>query len=400
MAERRGSAVRDLRRYFDELGRAVEARWSAAGRHHRSLPDIALGALEEIPAPAALNAPTVLECLARDDGMPEQRAPEDRFGEPPTVMYKREGLEVHALTWMDGSTSIHQHGFDGAFRVAQGSSLHVQYGFSCEERLAGGRIALGALPLRSTEILRVGAVRSVVSGPEFIHALFHLQCPSVTVVVRNGWSDRPFPQLEYRHPGIGFDSLEADPALAMRLRGLRALQRIDPSEASRVAHGLIAAEDLWTSFRLLDDWFGHFGNDGRLADLLAAFERRFSDLGVRMREMYEDQHRRSRILMRRTMLHEQRHRLLMALLVNLTDAAAISSSVAALFPGDDPVDVTIRLMEELASPPYRGSSGLTLGQDDVAHLRRLMSGGRTGEAMGALGEHWRPPQLVEALFGG
>ena len=46
-----------------------------------------------------------------------------------------------------------------------------------------------------------------MAGPEFIHSLFHLERPSMTVVVHNGSSGQPFPQYDYRLPGLGFDVL-------------------------------------------------------------------------------------------------------------------------------------------------------------------------------------------------
>ncbi len=52
---------------------------------------------------------------------------------------------IQALTWMEGTTAIHDHAFCGAFMVLEGASLHVTYGFRTAERLAEDRLVVGDL---------------------------------------------------------------------------------------------------------------------------------------------------------------------------------------------------------------------------------------------------------------
>jgi hypothetical protein len=37
------------------------------------------------------------------------------------------GTRIEALFWVDGTTSIHQHSFSGAFQVLAGKSIHSRY---------------------------------------------------------------------------------------------------------------------------------------------------------------------------------------------------------------------------------------------------------------------------------
>ncbi len=245
--------------YFETLGRLVDQRWTAAGRRADQLAELAETALLDVPVPDSLTVKTVLGLLATGTGLPKQRPSGDKFGQPPAVMYKGEDFEIQALTWMEGTTSIHQHGFDGAFRVLCGSSLHVRYTYDTAETLAEGHLLAGELTMIEPEILRVGDVRPVVSGFDFIHALFHLERPSVTIVVRNSWSNLPFPQYDYRLPGIGMDALFPDDRLAIRLRGLHSLHRLDADGAREVALEVVGGQDLWTAFRVCDDWAYSFG---------------------------------------------------------------------------------------------------------------------------------------------
>ena len=381
--------------YFDELARAVDSRWTAAGRGAEQLTDIAAAALEEVPVPETLDALTVLDRLARDDALPKQRKVDDQFGQPPTVLYLSEGLEVQALTWIEGSTSIHQHGFDGAFRVLQGSSLHVEYDFDPSEELADGHLLAGELRMRSSEVLTAGAVRPIPSGPEFIHSLFHLERPSVTIVVRNESSNLPFPQYDYRHPGVGVDIQAKDERLGMRLRSVRSIEAVAPGDGLRVALDLVRTEDLWTAFRVTEFWFRAISDDEGFADLAEALAARDTTMGGVVEEMFREQKRQGRLLRRRGLLEQQRHRLLLAVLVNLPDPGSVAATMAALFPGRAPAEVTIEIVDELASPQYRGLSGMHLAPESLDAVRGALREERFADALALLGDQWHPPSLAD-----
>jgi hypothetical protein len=389
--------VADIDSYFNGLGRAVNDRWGVAGRSHENLPDIATVALAEHPVPDQLDAPAVLAHLATNFDLPTQRPLTDLFGQPPAMFYRRHGLEIQALTWMEGTTSIHQHGFDGAFRVLCGSSLHVQYTFDPAESLADGHLTVGALQMQSSEVLRAGDTRPIVSGPGFIHALFHLERPSVTIVVRNKWSDLPFPQYDYRRPGLGIDALFRDDELAVRLRALHSLHRLDPDDALRVARDMVRTQDLWTAYRVTDHWFYNFGASDRFAALVETLGARHRALAELVGPMYTEEGRSNRLLARRSMLTELRHRMFLALLANLPEPAAVFHVMGQLFPDEDPVTVILALVEELASPQYRGISGLRLGADDLDRLRARLALG-ADDPLRLVAEHWQPPALLDRLL--
>jgi hypothetical protein len=384
--------------YFEQLGTHVDQRWTAVGRLDDLLPDIAADALREIPVPGSLTPESILTLVTSGGHLPRQRSGFDPFGQPPAIMYRGDGLEIQAITWIDGTTSIHQHGFDGAFRVMWGSSLHVPYGFERGETLADGHMIAGSLAMERSEILWTGDVRTIASGFEFIHALFHLERPSVTVVIRNSWSDHPFPQYEYRLPGIGVDSLFADDLLDLRLRGLHSLHRIDGGAARQVALDVVTEQDLWTAFRVCDSWARGFSDMAGLQPLVEELGRRDSTLHDLLEPMYAEELRRARLLARRGMLQESHHRLLLALIVNLPDRSSIHDAVGQAFPGRDPDELILEWVRELASPALRGISGLTLTADELDKFQAPAAGGDGTQLLDAMAGHWKPPSLFEKLF--
>ncbi len=384
--------------YFEQLGQIVDQRWTSAGRRADRLPHVAEVALTELAVPEGLTATAVLGILATGTGLPKQRPSADRFGQPPAVMYKGTDFEIQALTWMEGTTSIHQHGFDGAFRVLCGSSLHVRYSFAKEEGLADEHLLAGRLRMEEPEILRVGDVRPIPSGFDFIHALFHLERPSVTIVVRNSWSDHPFPQYDYRLPGVGVDALFPDDRLQIRLRGLHSLHRIEPGAAMAVALDIVGTQDLWTAFRVCDDWAYSFGGGAELDELVARLAGRHDALGELLDPMYAEEVRRIRLLARRGLLREPHHRLFLALIVNLPDRRSINMAIRQLFPGSDPDKLVAEWIRELASPEFRGISGLTLADAELDTLESRLADQGSDGGLGLVADRWNPPSLLEKLF--
>ena len=384
--------------YFRVLGDEVDRNWTIAGRDPHVLSHLASDALREIDVPEELGAQSILELLVDGSRLPKQRSSSDQFGQPPVVMYKRPDLEIQALIWMEGTTSIHQHGFDGAFRVIAGSSLHIPYAFDQVESLAEGHLVIGDLRPGSSDILLPGAVRPIVSGFEFIHALFHLERPSVTVVVRNRSSELPYPQYTYRLPGVGIDEQHVDDRFLMRLRGLNALHRIDRSEALRSASQIVLTQDLWSAIRTCDYWAYNFGEDVRFQELMDSLVTRAQPLAELIPAMYEEDLRRGRLLARRGMMQQAHHRLLLALIVNLPHREAIEIAIRQAYPGSDPDLLLLTWLEELSSPEYRGVSGLGLTVDQLDLLRRRLIGGGLQDALGEVASQWNPPPLLEKLF--
>jgi hypothetical protein len=395
MSESDIDATRD---YFSRLGRLVDQQWSAQARRPETLPEIAVAALMEVPVPDGLNPSSILGALSVGTGLPKQRSSSDQFGQPPAVMYRGEQLEVQAITWMEGTTTIHQHGFDGAFRVLHGSSLHVKYSFSEAEAWADEHLVAGSLSMGAPEILCTGAVRAIPAGNDFIHALFHLERPSTTVVVRNQWSDLPYPQYDYRLPGLGIDALFSDDRLAMRLRGLDSLRRLDPASALDVAVDICRTQDLWTSFRVCDHLARTFGDGADLTTLVEVLGGRHPGLGDLLGPVYGEELRRGRLLARRSLLPETHHRLFLALIVNLPDRRSIHTAVGQAFPDEDPDTLILQWINELASPANRGISGLVMKADDLDIVKNQLLHSGTSDALGVLASRWQPPPLLEKLF--
>jgi hypothetical protein len=280
---------------------------------------------------------------------------------------------IQALTWIDGTTDIHQHGFEGAFAVAEGASLHVPYGFDLDATAADGHLVAGQLTMGRPEILRPGAVRPIDAGFGFVHALFHLERPTVTIVVRNKSSGLPYPQYSYLRPGLGYDRLWSDRLVGKRLQALGAIHRLDPGAAQAATAEVIATAPPWVAFLALRDTIARSGFTDLVAELAATLARRTGAVGPLIGPGLEGEAQQGAVLARRGLLSERHHRTFLALLANLPDEASVHDVLESLYPGCQPERLLLEWIAELSSPRYRGISGLRVGQAQQAAIRARLS---------------------------
>jgi hypothetical protein len=384
--------------YFSFLGQTVSETWSRFGRGSASLVDAAEQALTAVDVPEGLDALAFLSWAAGAGQLPRQSAPNDVFGQPPLILHWEDDFFVQALTWMDGTTAIHQHGFAGAFRVLQGSSLHVEHTFSAGERFSDDRLLVGELSMRRAEVLRPGDTRRIEPGDGFIHALFHLEQPTVTCVVRNTSCGLPNPQYSYRPPGLAWDGLWDDRTWSKRLQSLDTVNRLDPRAGRATALDLVTRLPLWEAFSLVDHWALGHSWDATTADLAARLAAREQSLGEVLAPALEQDSRVRRILFRRGMLKARHQRVLLALLANLADEASITAVLHDLFPGQTPGGLLVDWVEELAAPGLRGVSGLSLSSDRLSALRAAPVDGLAGAVLAEIRAEWGEPATATRLF--
>jgi len=106
--------------------------------------------------------------------------------------------------------------------VLTGSSINAEYVFSNITKI-NHHFYLGELSSPVVRKLTQGTVETIYSGKRFIHAAFHLEKPTVSIVVRSHQDDDAMPQFEYRgkHLRIVRDFV---PEFAKKIQALRFLE--------------------------------------------------------------------------------------------------------------------------------------------------------------------------------
>jgi len=385
----------DVPTYCATLGQAVSRAWSAADRQDGALPEVAARALAEVDVPAGVTSSGILEWAAATADLPPQSRRSDPFGQPPLVLHYEDDFFIQALIWMEGTTAIHDHSFCGAFMVLEGASLQVTYDFEPADRLADDRLVVGDLVSDQPEVLRPLDIRPIEPGGGFIHALFHLERPTVTIVVRNSACALPYPQYEYLRPGLGWNSLWEDRTWSKRLQSIRTLEVLDPASARRTVRELVTGgASLWEAFLLVEHWSSTHRWNESTADLVECLGARNGALADVLGNALEQQVFVRKILMRRGMLHALQHRALLALLANLPDAPSVTSVVHQLFPGEDTGTLLLTWAEELSGPDLRGVSGLSFADGRLAELRASPLEGREQDLLAEIRSKWGEPRGI------
>ena len=337
--------------FFTELGRTVLERWKRENFSLERFPEIARAALDERPPAETVDFPALMRDFLVDDAQPPQT--DSAFGEPELVVYSHSRFYIQLLFWLDGTTAIHQHEFSGAFHVLQGSSIHARYAFE-NGRSVTPYLRVGDVRLKEIELLETGRTLPILSGRQEIHSLFHLDTPSVTVVVRTQHDPGSGPQFNYLPPNVAIDPHHSDLLMLRRGQLLDVLEQAEDPGYENVVMQMIEELDFERGFHLLRHCMGQLQQLDAWAAAVKAFEARHGDLAGGVAPSLREEVRRSAIKGMRSAIVEPEHRFFLALLMNAPTRADLLDLVARRFPRQAPEKIVSRWMEELIEPSDEG----------------------------------------------
>jgi hypothetical protein len=121
------------------------------------------------------------------------------FSQHPLTLWSSDDMSLDVYYWRPGETTLHDHGFHGAFMPVVGEYAEVVYDFKLTEDLGRG-LELGVLTkIRDQELLTVGKATAIFHAPLFIHQVTH-QSYCVTLCLRSRFQGREI--SDYFFPGI------------------------------------------------------------------------------------------------------------------------------------------------------------------------------------------------------
>ncbi len=331
---------------FSDLGEKIGRRWRARNYDESVFASIAFEELTGSEVLTRFSGDDVVTWVLRNQAIPPQNY--TGFGQPPVVLYRGHEFYIEALFWFDSTTAIHQHAFSGAFGVLQGSSVHTLYGFTQGERVSS-RLLLGSLDYLDCEVLRRGDVRAISAGNGFIHSLFHLEQPSVSVVVRTSAELEQNPQYTYFRPGLAIDPFYEPEPMMTQLRVLEVVRATRGANALMMAADtLLDGADFWFAYRLLAQVYQPLLEEGIWPELEKRARARFGERVDFLQSIFEERQRQHNIIARREQIHDQDHRFLLALLLNIPTREGIFRLIAMRHNADAPRELISRWLGELA----------------------------------------------------
>src|SRR3954462_258767 len=237
-----------MQKFFHEIGQTVLARWKKENFSLAKFPEIARRALDARPPAKKADLANLMRDFLLNDEQPVQT--DSPFGEPELVVYSHPRFYIQLLFWMDGTTDIHQHEFSGAFHVMHGSSIHAHYEFE-KARPITPYLRVGNVRNKKIELLESGRTVPIVSGQRTVHSLFHLDSPSVTVVVRTQHDPGTGPQFHHLPPHIAIDPHFSDKLMMRRKQLLDVLEQAAESDYGELVMEMIADLDFERGFSVV-----------------------------------------------------------------------------------------------------------------------------------------------------
>lgn len=334
---------------FQKLGGEIEDLWRKENYKEDLFPSIAAKALAGAALPGRVSAWDVIEWTLNQTELPRQKDPHANFGDPPITLYVGPRFHIDVYFWLEGTTAIHQHAFCGAFQVLLGSSIHSWYEFERAEAI-NSLTELGKMNLKTCELLEVGNIQEIRAGRQYIHSLFHLDQPSVTIVVRTDKSPMYLPQYSYLKPNLAIDPFFEQETTTKKLQAITALIRAKHPETDRIIAELLEKSDFQTTYLILNTVNSYLrsnqiGQMFNLSEPKARFEKfleitrkRHGERADVFAAVFAYNNRLSEIVRRRSYVTEPEHRFFLALLLNVDGKERICSLIKQRFPDADPIE--------------------------------------------------------------
>ena len=398
---------------FQKLGEVVESRWKAENYSEQLFPGICAQALTESALPARVDPWEIVRWVHSAPTLPDQKDVPGRFGNPPITVFSGPRFYIDVYYWLDGTTSIHQHSFTGAFQILLGSSIHSHYTFR-EDRVLNEHFSVGELKLEEVQLLQVNDVKMIKPGRQYIHSLFHLDRPSATITIRTEGTPSAAPQYDYRKPYFALNPFFSNAAMAKKLQTVGLLLGMKHKDADAMIGDLISGSDFHTAYLVLmeasplrnspiDNLFGLTSGKDRFNAILERCRSVHGDITDLIPPVLVERDRQLNIINRRGSITSDEHRFFLALLLNIDSREKVLELVKQRFPDTDPVEKILDWVEELSQTRVLGSkepNALGIDGFDDAYLfvlEYLLQGRSLDEMTEAAKNDYKPDQSTDLL---
>ncbi|MGO7543277.1 hypothetical protein ACC680_32480 [Rhizobium ruizarguesonis] len=315
---------------IEDLATRIDADWRMEDYAAAVLPALAA---RHLSGPLAFDLSAVIEHIAGSRELPAQRRTDQAFGQPAVTLHANPHFEVEALFWHTATPAIHQHSFEGAFRLISGRSVHCYYDFSATSELDG--VVIGCLSRRRLAMLTPGDAVEIPKGAALIHSIFHIDTPSVTLVVRTPQDETP--ERTYLPPGLAYDTRDRSARLHKRLQLIDTLAITRHPDYASTVDRIAASGSLYDGLTLMLRLGGHGAPDEVYSAAEEALHRRFAGFaGIRtVLAGAREERRRSRLVAHRARMVEPADRVVLALLLAADHQDEIVDEAMAFADGRD-----------------------------------------------------------------
>jgi hypothetical protein len=177
---------------------ALDPKWQEAKLKGIAFSDFAFREMQENPFHENFNLQDNIKDILESPKYPEQSHPNSKFGDPPITLYisPDRSFFLDLYIWVESNTSTHQHTFEGAFTVLQGTSVETIYEFIKSRPI--GPSSWGKLVKKDLHLLKSGDLRRIWSKDKMIHRVLHVSKPTISLVLRTN-NNKPVSDVQYNY---------------------------------------------------------------------------------------------------------------------------------------------------------------------------------------------------------
>lgn len=359
--------------FFQDMAERIDRAWKEREYALDVFPDLAAEALTQRPPSAEVDPADILRGVLE---APALVHPDSRLGEPSVTLHQCGRFYIHALFWLTSTTAVHDHSFSGAFSVLSGGSLHNHLEWT-STREVNDLFRIGRLTSRQTELLRPGDVRRILPGDSLIHTLFHLEHPSVSIVVRTFSHEAR--QFLYFPPTVSADGRRTDRHRETKLAALEALWVSRHPDAASITRDVVENADLATLFFVLRTVrsTSALSKQEKSSFFEQAAQKRPAEIPL-FEAAFAEEARRNAIIQRRQFVRDADQRFLLALLLNLDNRREIDGIMRDRYV-EEPATKIASILRQLAAVSRDGARsqtglGVDLTSDELDILESLVRG--------------------------
>jgi hypothetical protein len=273
------------------------------------------------------------------DALPAQADLDAKFGDPPLTVYCGRQFRIEVLFWTQGAPAIHQHSFSGAFHVLHGSSIHTLWTFERKRRIEN-RLLVGRTMLQHSELLHAGDNRRILAGDAMFHATYHLNRPTVSVVIRTLVETDQQPQYMLLPPSIAVAASEEIPSVRRQTQLLSMLLESGRlAECFELMNHLLAVKDAYSIYEFLVAAFDRIGDEEDRLELIARARLRHPELLDALFPALIRKEAGDALIDIHRALNSEDLRFFVALLRNVPDRTRIVALVRERYPARSPTEL-------------------------------------------------------------
>jgi len=322
-----------------EMSQWIAQRWKSECYDQPAFSEIAVEAVETFDPTTSHSFEDIVGDVMQTTARPSQAHLDSGFGEPAITLFHHGSFYVDILFWNHVSTTLHQHGFNGAFQVLSGSSLEAEFTFARRTRLAG-HFLLGELQFESMRRMEAGEIGRISAGPDSIHSVLHLARPTVSLVVRTARDMQQQPQYDYYRPHAAVDPLFIDPLLHCRLQLLDTLIQTEHKQLPKTVCDLVAQSDAYSTYCVLRACLQRLDPQCEMFIRLIEFARAVhGDVIDEFQAVFAEYERERRLLNHFEHSHSESTREILAAVYSAGDKASLAAFAEQRYGADGAISI-------------------------------------------------------------